>query len=59
MLHLLIDIGDTIKIGENIQIVYAKRMGRKVGVSIEADKSIKIVKVKKHDRDNATSDNHR
>jgi len=59
MLHLLIDIGDTIKIGENIQIVYAKRMGRKVGVSIEADKSIKIVKVKKHDRDNATIDNHR
>jgi sRNA-binding carbon storage regulator CsrA len=46
MLHLLIDVGDIIKIGESIEIVYSKRLGRRVGLSIEADKSIKVVKVK-------------
>jgi len=59
MLHILIDIGDTIKIGENIKISYSKRIGRKIGVSIEADKSIKIVKVKNDERNSPNIDNHR
>jgi sRNA-binding carbon storage regulator CsrA len=46
MLHILIDIGDTIKIGNDIEIVYTRRVGRRVGISITADKSIKIKKVK-------------
>jgi len=50
MLHLLIDVGDIIKIGESIEIVYSKRLGRRIGISIEADKSIKIVKVKSNER---------
>jgi len=48
-LHMLVAIGDTIKIGDDIVIKYVKRMGNNVGLAITAPISIKINREKGED----------
>lgn len=55
MLHLVVDVNDSIQIGDQILIVFKKKVGRKSYVSIDApnDMAIKYRKGLKHeDRDN-------
>lgn len=60
-LHMLVAIGDTINIGDEITIKYVKRMGNNVGLAITAPISIKINRIKgdqnarKQDRTNGDS----
>lgn len=58
---MLVAIGDTINIGDEITIKYVKRMGNNVGLAITAPISIKINRIKgdqnarKQDRTNGDS----
>lgn len=45
-LHLLVAIGDSVIIGNDIVIKYVKKMGRSVGLAITAPKEIKINRTK-------------
>jgi hypothetical protein len=46
-LNILLDLGDELKVGEDIIIRYVKKLGRKAGISISAPLEIKISKIKK------------
>lgn len=50
-LHMLVSIGDTIKIGDDITIKYVKRMGNNVGLAITAPIAIKINREKGESND--------
>lgn len=43
----MLELGDVIKIGNDIEIKYVKKLGRKVGVGIIAQDEIKIIRVRK------------
>lgn len=46
-LMLVVEVGDVIKIGPDIEIKYAKKLGRKAGIAIAAPYEIKIIRIPK------------
>jgi sRNA-binding carbon storage regulator CsrA len=46
MLNLVIDINDSVKIGNEILIVVRKKSGRRVFVSIDAPKDMPIIYIR-------------
>jgi len=44
-LHLTLDIGDYVLVGDDIKIEYHKKIGRKIRLIIKADKSLKIQRI--------------
>lgn len=53
-LNLTLDIEDSIKIGDNIEVKYLRKIGRKINISVEAPLSLKILRVKKKNAQNGT-----
>ena len=53
----MLEIGDIIRIGNDIEIKYVKKLGRKVGVGIIAPNEIKIIRISKRPEKNKNENN--
>jgi sRNA-binding carbon storage regulator CsrA len=56
-LHLTLDIGDYVLVGDDIRIEYHKKIGRKIRLIIKADKSLKIQRIPDTSHDEEKTDN--